>query len=246
MSKTGLVLGIVGVVLVALVLVLQLLWVMPGASRAGTSQEATGIMVIAEGKATGEPDLAMITIGVQTRDAEAQTAAEQNDVQMAAVMSALLEMGVAEEDIQTVDYSIQAEIDWQDSTQRVIGYVVNNSVVVKLREVDQAGDVLDAVTAAGANNVYGIQFTFEDPSALREEARAEAVAEAQAKAQALAQLAGVGLGKPRQISESIIEPGPLYMERAYAIAPSEGGGVTPVSAGQQEVTVQVQVTFEIR
>jgi uncharacterized protein YggE len=246
MSKTGIIIGTVGVVLIAVVLVLQLLWVLPGAARPGTAQGATGITVIAEGKATGIPDLAMITIGVQTRDVEAQTAAEQNDVQMATVMSALLEMGVAEEDIQTTNYSIQAEIDWQDSKQRVIGYVVDNSVVVKLREVDQAGDVLDAVTAAGANNIYGIQFTFDDPSALREEARAKAMAEAQAKAQALAQLAGVGLGKPRQISESIIEPGPLYMERAYAIAPSEGGGVTPVLAGQQEVTVQVQVTFDIR
>jgi uncharacterized protein YggE len=246
MSKTGIIIGIVGVVLIAVVLVLQLLWVVPGAARPGTAQESTGIVVVAEGKATGKPDLAMITIGVQTRDAEAQTAAEQNDVQMAAVMSALLEKGVAEEDIQTTNYSIQAEIDWQDSRQRIIGYVVDNSVVVKLRKVDEAGDVLDAVTAAGANNIYGIQFTFDDPSALREEARAEAMAEAQAKAQALALLAGVGLGKPRQISESIIEPGPLYLERAYAAAPSEGGGVTPVSAGQQEVTVQVQVTFDIR
>lgn len=246
MSRTGLIIGVVGVVLAALVLLLQLLWVMPGGSRPGTAQEATGITVIAEGKATGKPDLAMITIGVQTRDAEAHTAAEQNDVQMAGVMSALLEKGVAEEDIQTTNYSIQAEIDWQDSTQRVIGYVVDNSVVVKLRQVDEAGDVLDAVTAAGANNVYGIQFTFDDPSALREEARAQAMAEAQAKAQALAQLAGVGLGKPRQISESIIEPGPLYFATAYDVRAAEGGGVTPVSAGQQEVTVQVQVTFDIR
>jgi uncharacterized protein YggE len=187
----------------------------------------------------------MITIGVETRDAEARTAAEQNDAQMAEVMNALLAKGVAEEDIQTADYSIQAEIDWQDSKQRVIGYVVNNSVVVKLREVDEAGDVLDAVTAAGANNIYGIQFTFDDPSALREEARAEAMAEAQAKAQALAQLAGVGLGKPRQISESFIEPSPLYRD-AYAVPPAEGGGVTPFSPGQLEVTVQVQVTFDIR
>lgn len=245
MSKTGIMIGTVGLVLIAVVLVLQLVWVLPGAARPGTVGEPTGITVMAEGKATGKPDLAMITIGVQTRDAEARTAAEQNDERMAEVMNALLAKGVAEEDIQTADYSIQAEIDWQDSKQRVIGYVVNNSVVVKLREVDEAGDVLDAVTAAGANNVYGIQFTFDDPSALREEARAEAMAEAQAKAQALAQLAGVGLGKPRQISESFIEPGPLYRDMAYA-APSEGGGVTPVSAGQQEVTVQVQVTFEIR
>ncbi|HUS70204.1 MAG TPA: SIMPL domain-containing protein [Anaerolineae bacterium] len=245
MLKTGIVIGSVGLVLIAVVLVLQLVWVLPGAARPGSAQEPSGITVMAEGKATGKPDLAMITIGVETRDAEARTAAEQNDAQMAAVMDALLGKGVAEEDIRTIDYSIQAEIDWQDSKQRVIGYVVNNSVVVKLREVDEAGDVLDAVTAAGANNIYGIQFTFDDPSALREEARAEAMGEAQAKAQALAQLAGVGLGKPRQISESFIEPGPLYLERAYAIAPSEGGGVAPVSPGQLEVTVQVQVTFDI-
>jgi uncharacterized protein YggE len=246
MSKTRITIGIVGLVLIAVVLVLQLVWVLPGAARPGTVGEPTGITVMAEGKATGKPDLAMITIGVETRDAEARTAAEQNDAQMAEVMNALLAKGVAEEDIQTADYSIQAEIDWQDSKQRVIGYVVNNSVVVKLREVDEAGDVLDAVTAAGANNIYGIQFTFDDPSALREEARAEAMAEAQAKAQALAQLAGVGLGKPRQISESFIEPSPFRLESAYAVPPAEGGGVTPFSTGQLEVTVQVQVTFDIR
>jgi len=246
MSKTGIMIGTVGLVLIAVVLVLQLVWVLPGAARPGTVGEPTGITVMAEGKATGKPDLAMITIGVETRDAEARTAAEQNDERMAEVMNALLAKGVAEEDIQTANYSIQAEIDWQDSKQRVIGYVVNNSVVVKLREVDEAGDVLDAVTAAGANNIYGIQFTFDDPSALREEARAEAMAEAQAKAQALAQLAGVGLGKPRQISESFIEPSRLYLEPAYAVPAAEGGGGTPFSTGQLEVTVQVQVTFDIR
>lgn len=245
MSKTGIMIGTVGLVLIAVVLVLQLVWVLPGAARPGTVGEPTGITVMAEGKATGKPDLAMITIGVETRDAEARTAAEQNDAQMAEVMNALLAKGVAEEDIQTADYSIQAEIDWQDSKQRVIGYVVNNSVVVKLREVDEAGDVLDEVTAAGANNIYGIQFTFDDPSALREEARAEAMAEAQAKAQALAQLAGVGLGKPRQISESFMEPSPLYRD-AYAVPPAEGGGGAPFSPGQLEVSVQVQITFDIR
>jgi len=246
MSKTGIVIGSVGLVLIAVVLVLQLVWVLPGAARPGTAQEPSGITVMTEGKATGKPDLAMITIGVETRDAEARTAAEQNDERMAEVMNALLAKGVAEEDIQTVDYSIRAEIDWEDSKQRVIGYVVNNSVVVKLREVDEAGDVLDAVTAAGANNIYGIQFTFDDPSALREEARAEAMAEAQAKAQALAQLAGVGLGKPRQISESFVGPSPLYLERAYAVPAAEGGGGAPFSPGQLEVSVQVQVTFDIR
>lgn len=161
-------------------------------------------------------------------------------------MSALQEMGVAEEDIQTVDYSIRAEIDWDDDEQRVIGYVVNNSVLINIREVDRVGDVLDAVTDAGANNIFGIQFTFDDPSALREQARAEAMNQAKDKAEALAQLGGVGLGKPRHISESFTESPPFYLEPVYAAAERGMGGGAPVMPGQMEVTVQVQVTYDIR
>ncbi|HEM61851.1 MAG TPA: DUF541 domain-containing protein, partial [Chloroflexi bacterium] len=157
---------------------------------------------------------------------------------------ALRETGVPEEDIQTVDYSIHPEIDWESEEHRVIGYVVVNSVLVKMREMEKVGDVLDAATTAGANNVYGIQFTFDDPSALREQARAEAMAEAEKKADALAQLAGVRLGSPRYISESFVEIPPY--ERMYSAPAGMGGadGVS-VSPGQLEVTVQVQVTYEI-
>jgi len=246
MSKAGIVVGGVGLVLLAVVLVLQLV-VVAGPATPGSVTEPTGIAVMAQGKATGKPDLAMITIGVETRNAEARAAAEENDDRMADVMAAILELGVAEEDIQTVDYSVRAEIDWEDDEQRVIGYVVNNSVMLKLREVDKAGDVLDAVTEAGANNIYGIQFTFDDPTVLREEARAEAMAQARDKAEALAQLAGVGLGKPRYINESFMESPPFYLEPIYAAAErGMGGGAAPVQPGQLEVAVQVQVTFEIR
>jgi uncharacterized protein YggE len=160
------------------------------------------------------------------------------------VMDALRQLEIAEEDIQTVDYSIQAEIDWDDDEHRVIGYVVNNSVRVKMRDMERVGDVLDAVTEAGANNVYGIQFTFDDPSALQEQARAEAMDEARKKAEALAELGGVRLGAPRTISESTYET-PYYLDAVYAAAESGRGGGTSVSTGQLEVTVQVQVTYDI-
>jgi uncharacterized protein YggE len=246
MSRTGTFVGVVSLVLLAVLLVLQLLALVPGGARSGTVAEPSGITVMAEGKATGKPDLAMITLGVETRDSEAQKAAEQNNSQMANVMAALRAEGVAEEDVQTVDYSIRAEIDWENEEQRVIGYVVVNSVLVKMRDTNKVGDVLDAATEAGANNVYSIQFTFDDPSALGEQARAEAMTEARKKAEALAQLAGVGLGRPRQINESFVEPWSLYAEKAYVPAPSADAGSTPVSPGQLEVTVQVQVTYDIR
>jgi len=244
MSKIGTVIGIVGLGLLAIVLVLQLLMVVPGLGGQGPGVEESGIRVMGEGKASAEPDLAVITIGVETRAGTANTAAEENSERMAQVMDALQRREIADEDIQTVDYSIRADIDWEDDERRILGYVVSNSVSVKIRDVDQVGDVLDAVTDAGANNIHGIQFTFDDPSELREQARAEAMADAKSKAQALASLAGVGLGRPRIISESFVEPVPLYVERVYAV-PEAGGGV-PVSPGQLEVRVQVQVTYDIR
>jgi uncharacterized protein YggE len=246
MSRLGVVIGVVGLVLLVVVLVVQLM-VVPGAGRPGTVGEPTGITVMADGKASAEPDLAMINIGVENREAEAQEAARENNDRMTAVMAALQEMGVPKEDVQTVNYSIQAEIDWENEEHRVIGYVVNNSVLVKLRDMDTVGDVIDAVTEAGANNVYGIQFTFDDPSVLREQARADAMANALKKAEALAQLAGVGLGRPRYISESFTETPPYYLEQMYASQAGMGGGDgAPVSPGQREVFVQVQVTYDIR
>jgi uncharacterized protein YggE len=244
MSKTAKIIGAVGLLLLALVLVLQLLMVVPGLGGAPAGTEERGIMVMGEGKASAEPDLVVITIGVETRAATADGAAEENSERMAQVMDALQRREIADEDIRTVDYSIQAEIDWDDDERRILGYVVSNSVSVKIRDVDQVGDVLDAVTDAGANNIHGIQFTFDDPTELREEARAEAMADAQSKAQALASLAAVGLGRPRMISESFVEP--FYVEPVVYRAPMEAGGGVPVSPGQLEVKVQVQVTYDIR
>ncbi len=245
MSKLGMVLGAVVLLLLVAVLAVQLLVVVPGAARPGSVAEPTGISVMAQGEASADPDLAMITIGVETRDAEARLAAQKNDTQMAKVLGALQAMGVADEDVRTVDYSIRAEIDWESREQRVLGYVVNNSVLVKMRDMAKVGDVLDAVTAAGANNVYGIQFSFDDPAPLREEARAQAMSRAREKAQALAQLAGVRLGKPRYINESFVEPSPYYLERMYSPAMGMGDAGVSVMPGQLEVVVQVQVTYDI-
>ncbi len=245
MSKAGTIIGAVGLVLLAVVLALQLLVVLPGASTAGTSQESRGITVMAQGEVSADPDLAMITIGVETRESTAALAAAENADRMSEVMGALRQLEIADEDIQTVDYSIQPEIDWDDDEHRVIGYVVNNSVRVKMRDMERVGDVLDAVTEAGANNVYGIQFTFDDPSALQEQARAEAMDEARKKAEALAELGGVRLGAPRTISESTYETPPYYLDSVYAMAESGMGGGTSVSTGQLEVTVQVQITYDI-
>ncbi len=244
MSKVMTIIGAVSLALLAVILAVQLLLVVPAAREPG-AVEQTGIVVTGEGKASGQPDVAMVTVGVESRALTARAAADSSKEQMEDVMVALQGKGISKEDIQTVDYSIYPEMSWEDEQPRVIGYVASNSVMVKIRQVDQVGEVLDAATEAGANRVYDIRFTFDDPAILREEARGEAMVDAQSRAQALADLAGVGLGKPRLISESFYEVPPM----AYA-AMGRGGGAegaeVPISAGTLEVTVQVQVTFDIR
>jgi len=201
------------------------------------------ISVSGEGRVFAEPDMAEIIIGVESRAPTAKEAATQNSQDMNEVMAVLERMGIAEEDIQTVDYSIRAEMDYRgDEGPEVVGYVVNNAVRVKVKDLDLVGDLLDEVTEAGANNIYGITFTVEDPQPLQERAREMAVAEARSKAQGLAEDADVRLGDLLSLSEYLIG-GPVLVERAAA--EGMGGGAPPISPGQLEITIQVQMSYEI-
>ncbi|MCJ7668582.1 MAG: SIMPL domain-containing protein [Anaerolineae bacterium] len=207
-------------------------------------EERNVISVTGVGKVSAEPDMAEIIIGMESRAPTAKEAASQNSGDMSEVMAVLKEMGIAKEDIQTVDYSIRTEMDYREGEEpKVIGYVVTNAVQVKVRDLDLVGDLLDGATEAGANTIYGINFTIEDPRPFQEQAREMAVADARSKAQQLAEAADVRLGVLLSLSEYIIE-GPVYVERAMAEGMG-GGGAPPISAGQLEITIQVQMSYEI-
>lgn len=122
-------------------------------------------------------------------------------------------------------------------------YTATNSVAVTIRRLEQTGQVLSAATAAGANQLYGLHFEIEDPSALLVEARQKAVADARDRADRLARLAGVKLGPPVSISESNNEgrlPSP-----AYADVSMRAGNTTPVELGQISVSASVVVVYAL-
>lgn len=243
MKVGAIILGVVMVFLLAAVLAVELVVVVP-AVRAVAPEERNVISVTGEGRLYADPDMAQIVIGVESRAPTAKEAASKNSGDMSEVMAVLKEMGVAEEDIQTVDYSIRAEMYYPEKEEpKVIGYVVTNAVQVKMRDLNLVGDLLDRVTEAGANNIYGITFTIEDPRPFQEQAREKAVADARKKAQQLADLADIRLGDLISISEYIMG-GPVYVERA---APAEGigGGGPSISPGQLEIVVQVGMSYEI-
>ena len=154
-------------------------------------------------------------------------------------------MILAEEDIQTSNYSIYPEYEYRENqTPRITGYRVDNTLLVKIRDLERAGEVLDAATAAAGDEVRvnGVSFVLEDNDALVVAARAAAWEDAKAKAEQLAELAEVRLGAPITISESVGSI-PVPMFARAEVAP--GDVATPIRPGQETVSVDLTVTFAI-
>ncbi|MFO7700126.1 MAG: SIMPL domain-containing protein [Acidimicrobiia bacterium] len=205
-----------------------------------------GISVSGVGRVTGTPDTLTMSFGVQVVDDSVSVAVDRAADRADAVIDALIASGVAEADIQTANYSVYPRYEWRNDQQILTGYEVSNTVTAKIREIGTAGGTIDAVTAAGGDDVTvsGVSFSIEDNEALLEAAREAAWTDARAKAEQLASLSGVTLGAPSAISESFssAQPPIWYDVRAEA---SDGGAVTPITPGEQEVAVTLQVQFSI-
>jgi uncharacterized protein YggE len=231
---------------VGLALVL-LATVLAGCSTVNLTGQQEGITVSGEGKVSVVPDLATLSLGVEAQDTTVTAAQNQAAAAMEMIMAALVDNGIAEEDIQTQYFSISDITRWDDETreEEVIGYRVSNVVSVKIRAMESIGPIIDAVVEAGGDltRVNGISFSVDDPSTYYDEAREEAMADAKATAEALAELGGVRLGKPTYITESSYQPGYIYVPGARVDEAMESG--TPISPGETEITLNVQVTYDI-
>ncbi len=164
-------------------------------------------------------------------------------------MTALTENGVAKKDIQTQYFSIRRVTKWDRvrEVETVIGYRVTNMVTAKIRDIDEAGTIIDAVAKAGGDltRIDNISFSVDDPSDYYEEAREKAMAEAKAKAKQLAGLAGVTLGKPIYITEGTQGP-PIYQRGVFMEEAMGAPAATPISPGELEISLTVQVVYAIR
>jgi len=204
------------------------------------------ITVVGEGTVRLEPDLATINVGAEARADTVSEAKDEVDAQMAAISAALEEAGVDEKDVQTFHYSIYYEEEpmavapGESAPASRGGYRVSNMVRVTVRDVDKAGEVLDAVVQAGANQVSGVTFTVSDESTWQSEARAAAMADARSRAQELAELAEVELGQVLSVSEVIGSSPFPKVAVEYGLG---GGGIAP---GELELGTQIQVTFAIQ
>ena len=210
-----------------------------GSDQSGLSVNGTGSVAVT-------PDVAQIELGVEVTARTVAQARSSAAEAMDEIMASLEANGVDEKDVRTRYFNIYPQYNYRDETApEITGFAVNNQVTVIVREIDTASDVLDDAIAAGGDavRVNGINFTVDEPEQYLNEAREKAVANAREHAETLASAAGVSVGGVRSISES---GGGYYPpEPRFALDSAAAGGSTPISPGEQELTVSVFVVFDI-
>ncbi|MFO8035522.1 MAG: SIMPL domain-containing protein [Anaerolineales bacterium] len=210
----------------------------------GTEDQPRLISVQGTGQVSLDPTLARISVGVQTEDENAQEAVSANNQRVEEIMAVLGELGIPAEDMQTVDFSIRQQGD-REPKQEIEGetqktYVVSNIVRVTLRDLDQLGSLLDEVIQAGTNTIHGIQFDAENKEEANKNALELAMKDARARAEAIAGTADVQLGDVYRVET--FGGGPVYAEREVA---EEAAAAVPISPGQMDIEVRVNVSYQI-
>ena len=174
---------------------------------------------------------------------------------MASLLALMKERGVAAKDVQTTQIQVNPQYSQpvpqrvdqpqREFVPRIVGYRVDNSVQITARQVAKLGALLDALVRAGANQIHGIHFSVDHPEKLLDEARRRAMSDAKRKAELLAGEASVVLGPPISIQESgaMAPPRSVCSQDARMMAAESA---VPVAAGEQEMSVTVQVVYEMK
>jgi len=207
------------------------------------------------------PDEASLTVGTQAKAPTATAAVAANKVKTEKLLAAIRAAGIRERDIQTQGIQLQPDYRWDTEPggrgrQTLIGYIAGNSVQIKTRNIDALTSLLDALTVAGADSVYGPNFGISDPAPLRREARVRAMARGQAEAAEYARNNGFTSVRLLSVEEGVSYRGTDIIVTGSRIsnasapppppppAPErDGGGI--VAPGQLETGVSLNLLYRM-
>jgi len=213
-------------------------------------QRETLLSVYATATERTTPDLAIVTLGVVARGATANAAQQAQAQRMSAVMEAVRAAGVAETEVQTVNYSLEPQYTYaRGAPARITGYLSRNSVAIRVTALQAVSALIDATVADGANELQGIQYTFADTEAAHDAARASAVETARRRAAAYAEAAGMRVGRIVAITEPGTTPLPYLSDgqaRGGAMLEQSAANVAPLRPGQNDTYSSVTVIFALR
>lgn len=209
-------------------------------------------VVVTQGEATVKraPDQAWLTVATETRDGKADNARRISAESMTAVQAALRATGLSADAIQTTGYSLSLDMEWKNGRSTVKGYIVRNQIEVRVDNLDQLSDVIDAANSNRSTTltISGPRFALKNQQVTETEALRLAVQAALMRAQAIASGAGRMLGRITRIEEENLERvhrPESYLMRA-AMAKSDESVETPIAIGDIEVRVKVSLTAELR
>ena len=248
-----------------LALVLVMVVVSLGAYTYYTLKQANYMMrgpvtinVAGEGEAIAKPDIGTFSFSVNTEATDAATASSDNAEFMNAILEYLMESGVVESDIETTGYNLAPTYSYTEvpcsgfgycpGGERVQdGFAVYQSVVVKVRDTENAGKLISGVGEKGATNISGLSFTVDDPSSLEADAKADAIKDAKAKAKILAESLGMRLGKIVSFYENEGHGYDSYSySEARAMTMDSVEFVPDISTGEETVRANVNIIFELK
>lgn len=200
-----------------------------------------GITVAGVGVVTTVPDRAAFSFTVSSRGKTASDALDSNGNETSRVIAALKVAGVQAADLQTSQISLYPRTS--NDGQTIIGYDASNSISARVRDLGQAGDVVDAAVRAGANGVSGPSLFKADRDSIARDGLRAAVANARTKAEVIAAAAGVRLGRVTRVVEGGGNGDVVVVPQSAGVA--AGAARTPVEPGTQELQTTVTVTFSI-
>ena len=197
-----------------------------------------------QGKVSAKPDVAMISATVLTQSPNSRTAQDQNTQRSDAVTNFLKAQGIDEKDIKTTGYNIYPQYRYDGGPGTITGYQVTQSFQIKLRELDKISALLSGLVSAGANQVDNLGLQIENPEQLRKEAREKAITDAKKKAGELEDQINIKLGRLVNFSENTGGgyPIPMYDRATVGV----GGGGPTISPGENEIIVDVSLTYQIK
>lgn len=198
------------------------------------------------GKVSGVPNTALLSFSVNKTALTVANAQDQTNRTVANIIDALKKLGIDAKDIKTTNYSVNPQYD-NYNQNTIIGYGVSQDLELKVQPIDKANKAIDAATANGATNVYAGAYTFDDATLkqLQQKAREQAVQDAKAKAASLAQAAGIHLGRIVDVAEDNAYPQPIRYNTLMGAAKTADSQPTNITPGQNEITSNVTLSYEV-
>jgi uncharacterized protein YggE len=248
-SASNKTLAIVSVALSALLILgaFTVVWLLPRdaapAAAQGASSNPSHITVAGMGSVSVTPDTVKITVGVSDQESTVAAAQSKVDSGVATITAKLKAAGIDAKDYRTVQYSIEPVMDYNGSTKgqagALTGFNVTNMIEITLHDTTQAGPLLDSLVSAGANSVYGINFSVSNAGTFQQQAYDQAMQDAKSRAQKIAALSNLTLGKIVSVSENGTGTPITFDNKSAGL----GGGAV-ITPGQQNITSTLVVTYE--